>query len=1042
MIVPFKAIIEFLQEERRDLTLSLDTLGNKDSEAGYLDVGRTSVQYYMEGYRKEGISVPTKRTIKECIFTGICSSDLLDIKPDNYKEESLKLISYLLKKQYIHPDYINVQDYIDKIEKEQLPNDETQTDKSKTQFNEFLNGSALLKFLCDFISLWKNKDYREATPPQARMIDSATPEVVIANRFGDNYEKYLIQQLISEDNNEVLLTLDKLTNNSFDFSFFLDNKLTLVSGPGGQGKTSFLCALKILHSNSPKTFDDVFLVPLVNLTELSVDSITIGSDFVANYIKQNDGADINDINHNYLILLDGFNEFRSSKNKHIVDILTESLVRLINDVSQNNKPNISLILTTRETKTTLNLLPNAGEDFTKTILKGTPDDLYESIKEKYESVNYDFVGSEIEELARTPLYALMFKEFDDSKTISKIHNKYSLFDEVYLKRANQRLGSELHKSAYNKECYLYFYYVILPAFAYTLNTSKEYNNDYFFYTDDIESLLNTVTKDGLDKILYRHQLDLFTNINNDAPETTVLSLERFLKHEESRIIEKIPIENDYAFRFEHQEWRDYLVAKHITDNVNILKSLYKHKNIKQIKALHLDCNVDSNIGKMVLQSFDMASSPERNKTIAKKFFGLEERLRISNCLYGVVKFLHVAFDFNEYLQLDLPKGKNKDIISLHSIFRPLTEFLQNNKGNKRLIKDINSDEDMLRCVTEILSKEAEYFRRDEDVFEKNHYQEAYNTIELAKNFTANCDIMDNQEGKLYVCLYEESLKCSEKRFNKLVPKELSSMAPSEMFHKGTELLKRVAEKGFHLSANAIGIILSNPAPMLIHNIPDLKPDFSTAFRYYMEVVYGANYINRDISYTVRQALNLLMKGYIKISDSNGFDPEERYSDLSSLNTEHCPLMFAEKITEPSVRFAESLVRKADGQDAAGLNFLRGYVAYASNKLDEASVFWNSPLSKETTIMYKIARKYYLREPISDEEILLEFKNNAVKIQSAGEGKIDLTHPVYWYIEAKEFMLSLVDKGAIANYKTYFENIEEEYKITSVVKSIYDYLYKR
>lgn len=1037
MIVPFQALIEFLQNERPDLTLSIDTLGTIGEKIGLLNVSRTSVDNYIEGYRKEGkegISVPLKKTIKKYIFKAICSSNLLNIKPDNYQEKSLTLITYLLKKQYIHTEHINVQDYIEKIGEEQPP-------KDKNQFDKFLDSCELLKFLCDFLFLWKNKDYREATPLQARMIDAARPEVVMANHFGDNYEKYLIQQLISVENNNVLLTLDKLTNNSFDFSFFLENKLTLVSGPGGQGKTSFLCALKILHSNSPKTFDDIFIVPLINLTELSVDSVTVNNDFIANYIKHNDGADINDKSHNYLILLDGFNEFRSSKNKHIVDIITESLGRLINEVSNKDKPNLSLVLTTRETKTTLNLLPNAGENFTKTILKGTPDDLYESIKEKYESINYTFIGSEIEKLAKTPLYALMFKEFDDSSAISKIQNKYSLFDEVYRKRANQRLGNELHKSAYNKEYYLYFYYVILPAFAYALNTSKEYNNDYFFYIYDIGNLLKTVTENGLDQMLFRHQLNIFKNINDEAPEITVLSLERFLKHEESRIIEKTPVENDYAFKFEHQEWRDYLVAKHINDNVNLLKSLYKHKNIRLIKALHLDCNVDSNIGKMLLQSFDMASTAEHNKVEAMKFFDLGNHFRISNCLYGVVKFLHVAFDFNEYLQLDLPKGKNKEIISLHQIFMPLTDFLRKNHGNQMLINDIKDDDDMLRCITEILSKEAEYYRRNENLFEKNHYQESYNIIELAKKFTKNCDIMNNQEGKLYICLYEESLKKPKNRFIEMLPEEINSLETDELFRQGEELLISVAKKGFHLSANAVGIILSTPAPELINNIPDLKPDFSAAFRYYMGVIYGAKYINRDISYTVRQALNLLVKGYIKISDSNGFDPEERYSDLSSLITESCSPLFGEKLTESSVRFAESLVRKADGQDAAGLNFLRGYVAYASNKPDEASIFWNSPLSSETTLMYKIARKYYLGEIISDEEILPEFKNNAVKIQSAGEGKIDLTHPVYWYIEAKEFLLSLVDKDSVEKYNQFFSNLEEEYRITSVVKSVYDFLFK-
>lgn len=1032
MIVPFAAFVEFLQGQRPDLTLTPNTLGFIGTNPGLLDISRTLVVNYTNGVREgRRVSVPKTDTIKEGIFKSICSPKLLNITSNNYKEIALSLITFLLNNQYIHPDFINVQDYINRIKKENPP-------KEREQFELFLDSCELLKFLSEYLRLWKNSEYQQATPPQARMLDAATPEYVLVSRFGDNYEKYLKQQLVSGEDNEIVLSLEKLTNNSFDFSFFQQNRLTLISGPGGQGKTSLLYALKILHAKSSKTFDDVFIVPLVNLTELSVDYISINEDFIANYILQNYGADINDISHCYLLLFDGFNELRASKNKHIVDLITESLYRLISDVSNNNNPNLSIVLTTREEKTTLNLLPMAGEGFTKTILKGTPDTLYKSIKAKFANVHYDFDDSEISELAKTPLYALMFDEFDDVKTLSRIHNKYGLFDEIYHKRAEQRLGIELQKSAYNKADYLYFYYVLLPSFAYTLNVSSNYDNTYFFFSADIESLFKSVIANDLDKILYQYNLNLFPNINGETPTLNLLSIENFLLHEESRIVEKFSIENEYAFGFEHQEWRDYLVAKHINDNVNLLKARYKQKNNRFINALHLDCNVDSNIGKMVLQSFDMYSTAEQNKAKVNDFFETENHYRISNCLFGAIKFLHVAFDFNEYLQLNLPKGKNKEIGTLHRVFSNLTGYLLRNQGNPMLVSDITGNDDILRCLTEILSKEAEYFRRKE-ITDKNHYQESYNIIELAKKFTWNCDIMKNQEGKLYLCLYEEGLNKSKEKLDKLLPHEMKSFSLDELFRQGMQILTSVAQNGFHLSANISGIILSNPAPVLIKNNLDLRLDCCAAFRYYMEVIYGARYINRDISYTVRQALNLLVKGYIKISDSNCFDPDDRYSAISTLVTEKCSPIFGEKINESSVRFAESLLKKAEGQDIAGMNFLRGYVAFALNKPNEAQVFWNTPLPTESTLMYNIARKFYLEEMHLDEEIESDFKNIASRIRSDGNGKIDLTHPVYWYLEAKSFLLSLAEEESLEKHRNFFAKLEKEYSIASRVESVFYFL---
>lgn len=1041
MEVPFKAIIIALRNILH-LDLPENILGFEDkSEAklSLLQTSQSSIKNYMLGHRKgyvNKISVPKKNTF-ETIFDCICSENLYDINRKNYKAKSLLLIDYLKENNLINTDYIDVQRYIDRIEEEDIP-------KNDLTFHSFLfEKSAFYDFLCNFIELQRNEDYRQSKPTQITKIDAAIPEVVMATRFGDNYEDYLPQQLISEDKKRVLLTIDKLTNDTFDFSFFLDNRLTLISGPGGQGKTSFLCALQILHSKVPKAFDDVFIVPLINLTKFAVNSITVTEDYIESYIRQKySGANINNPDKNFLILLDGFNEYRSAKDKDLVEIIEDSIKCLIEEIIIKDKPNISLVITTRESKITQNILPNAGKDFLKTELKGTPDNLYEKIKKKYESFNYKFEGSEVSELTKTPLYALMFDEFDDTELLSKIKNKFDLFDEVYRKRANQRLGDELHLRAYDKSYYLFYYYVVLPTIAYTLNTSKDFNNDFVFYSGNLDSFVKAVIENGFGEMLFRHQLKTIKSINGEVPHINALSLEWFLLHEENRIINKEVIDetnDEYLFKFEHQEWRDYLVAKHINDNVNVLKSRYKHLSNTSISTLHLNCNVDTNIGRLILQSFDMDSTEEHNTKIAKKFFKIDDNTKISIYLYGIVKFLHVAFDFNEYLQLRLPKGNNKEIPALHDIFIELKKYLLKNINNKLLVKAIKNNKDMVTCVCEILSKEAEYFRRNYNISELNHFQESYNVIELAKKYSDKSDIMNNQEGKLYVCLYEESLRNSKKQFDRIVPKELSSLKPIEMFIKGQKLLSQVAEKGFHLSANAIGIILSTPAPVLINNVPNLKPDFCAAFRYYMQVIYGAKYINRDISYTVRQALSLLMKGYIKISDSNGFDPEDRYSDLSTLHTKRCSPVFEEELNDSTVRFSECLVRKAAGQDTAGMNFLRGYVAYASNKTEEAKAFWTSPLTSETTLMYNIARKYYLGEKNLDEDISSGFKTNAVKIQSAGEGKIDLTHPVYWYLEAKEFLLSLVNNDSVEKYNQFFDDIEEEYAISSVVKSVHEFL---
>ena len=90
-------------------------------------------------------------------------------------------------------------------------------------------------------------------------------------------------------------------------------------------------------------------------------------------------------------------------------------------------------------------------------------------------------------------------------------------------------------------------------------------------------------------------------------------------------------------------------------------------------------------------------------------------------------------------------------------------------------------------------------------------------------------------------------------------------------------------------------------------------------------------------------------------------------------------------------------------------------------------------------MYNIARKFCLEELHLDEEIESDFKNIASRIRSDGNGKIDLTHPVYWYLEAKSFLLSLAEEESLEKHRNFFANLEKEYSIASLVESVFYFL---
>ena len=1037
-MVPFKAIYEYLKTIEPDL--------DEDWFLGVTGISGGSFGYYHSGNRDGKPYAPKQTSILNKLFAGICSDALYDVTPPDYKDKAKRLISHLVSHRQINEGFLDINDYLERINREDVP-------EKDNEFQLFLRNSVFHEFFVTYVKLWSNDAYRAAKPISVIASKGINPVLV----FEDNFKDHMPQQLLSPESEETLFTLD-LKAKTCNWDFFVKHPLTLITGPGGQGKTTFLYALYKKHENTPEAFKHIFIVPLINLTELNITDVNVDENLIERYITSRFLKwDFRQANERCLVLIDGYNEFRASPNPSLVSRIGNSLTQFIQKIINRDYPGVSLVLTSREASTTLSSLPFKNDEFMSVCLSGTSQSAYNDIKNKYEEYSFSFEGTEIEELAKIPLYAKMLKELKTKKELSKTQDKYALFDAVYHRRANQRLGSESHKNAYEKGYYLYFYYVILPSFAYELNTSDNYNG-FYFRDIEIEQLMRSALRNNLDVELYRYfrNEERFGEIDATVPRIDAVKLEEFLKNEESVIIKKEYRGSGITYRFEHQEWRDYLVAKFLRTNVQLLQSNFSSSQYDALKAYRVNCNVDSNVARMVLQSFDMASSPEANAEKAKAFFKFGKI--ISKNLFGIVRLLHIAFDFNEYLQLELPVGENKTNPELSNIFRELTNYFLNHMSTpvllenadddqvksferksasrKRFIEFITSDNEITYYLCEILSKETEYYRR------RYNYSKVLEILNIANVICEDSDIIRQQSAKLYLCVFEDRFT---PRLRYVTPEkcrsELDNMSSEELFVKGMEQLKIVAGKGFHLSANTIGIFLSNPAPVLIKHVKSLTPDFGSAFGYYMNVIYAAHYTKRDIAYTVRQALSLLLKGYIRITEENTFDPEDELSDLSGLAVEKCDPLFSQGLNGQNADFALQLVKSAEGQQIAGMNYLRGCAAYAHGDMEEARFYWSSPLKNETTLLYEIARKYRLHEDGLDKAIDEGFEANVKKILPAGDGKIDLTHPAYWYIEAKETELALLNGQEKEVRKAFFETLEKRYGASETLSVIYGFLRK-
>ena len=1019
MEVPFKVMMDFIAEYRQQKHLEFNT---QEKYAAILGMSKSYYSRFLSGKHvsngKQTYPIP-----EGAVFYGAFHGfiKLYEIDKDNYRSKAKAFIHDLERNRKVSPIFIDTAQYVQDINNEIIPPD------GKT-FSRFLSGCVFYHFLLNYIKLWDDPAYRDHQPSQIKNEGNVPPY----HYYDLDIHAYMAQSLRDGSGADVL-TVDP-NKQSCDFSFFQENRVSLVQGPGGQGKTLFLYALRLTHGMTDNDFDDVLIVPLVDLTLFRKEADNSCEDWIYEYIRLHyPQAALNDTQKRYLLLLDGFNEYLASKNTQAVDKITADINRLLRQTAQTAEPRISVVITTRDVQKAMQMLTKSVEKRTFT-LSGTSKAVYESIKARCESSGIPFEDREISRLARTPLYALLLVGLKDPD-FSSIKSQYTLLDMVYRSRADQRLGGELHKSSYDKAVYLYLYYVYLPYIAYHTVMSDDGDNTYTFSKGDVRRLFLRLKNDHLDETLLETAVEeQELSITQHVPDIDIFQLRYFLDNEKSDIIR---IENsDAVFRFSHEIWRDYLVAKFMHINLHALKENYASPHPGDFIGLTLSYNVSSNTAQLFLQSFNWFSAPETNARRMEDYFRIDPK-SIGRRLFGVICLLHTAFDINEYLKIDLPRGNNKENKCLQNILSPLSSYIGTNTRCKDKIK---SDEKIALFTCEILSKVTEYYRLTDK------YHPLYSIIESAKKIDPDSDIMLNQEAKMYLSCSERKATAKQCRANRpadiVFPEPLNKMDVSALYNKGVKLLALAVSRGFHLSGNTAGLLKSTAAPVLLMDRPQIKPDFCGAFMCYMQVIYGAGYVRRDIAYTVRQALNMLLKGFVRVCGDSAFDPENEYTDLGALRLEVCSPLFSRTVNEKTLSLAKQLVKKAEGQELAGLNYLRGTALLLEGRKEDAQLYFKARYADESTLMSDIRLKYEYGEKELDSRIRSQFCSLISDIRETGFGTYERTHPAYRYIDAKQLALSYAQGEQYRQAEMFFSELESDEKVHEIVTMIMDYMNRK
>ena len=859
----------------------------------------------------------------------------------------------------------------------------------------------------------------------------------------DMDETYIRKAPISSYMNQCLLSSDDFFSNACLFNlekdsleFFVDNKLLFIVAPGGQGKSLFLERLQY-RTNDSELITKTFRVSLIDLTTKIEMGLANLPNIIYYYIEEVYKQNILDEpNLKYIIALDGYNEFKTAKNKEAIKLIMSSIEEIVEEIKNKIKTNISLVITTRGNLGSDNRYIIPGfESFRYVTLSGTNKENYEDLKEKCKEKGILFDGkkeiSEIGKLAKIPMYAnLLVELFCGSKNTQdegEINTVYDLFFKAYERRALQRIGNKRINQRYNESEYLYYYYIYLPYIAYYVLTSKSNMvlSEYSFHDRDLFGISrylreNEIVSSIYEKIRNRY----FPHIQRGVPNIGAFDITEYFFTEGSFILK----DDSYrVFRFGHESWRDFLTALYLKNIIEYIKDHYLSTSVIPIQ---ISVNVNGNVAKMVRQSLKLDGTEEENDVHFCEYFSVKESL---NNLGGKLKILNLAFDVVEYLQVSLSIGPNGENEALHRVFSPFSSLLLNCRKNPALINDISQNKKLKQCACGILSKESEYYRRIKD------YETVIDILDFCENIAPENDLVKNQKAKLYLSL-AQSVTLED---NSSIPSNIEHEDTKSIFKRGMDLLGELSNTGFYLSGNLFGLIYSYPAPYLLKsNNLKIERDYNKAFIAHITSIFKSDqnghdiHHGREISYSVRQALSLIFKKNVRVDENSSYSPTEDYGkELSNLIL--MPYSSENKMNSKTLELSKFLLQKAEGQSLKGMNYLRAclFLALASHDKEneneyreKAKEYLESPLKDELTILYKIRLifEFGLKESVDP-----LFEKLAKKASDNQFGVYDRTHHIYNYLDAKNLLISYLKGNDLEKQIHSFNDLEKKFSISEL-----------
>ena len=846
------------------------------------------------------------------------------------------------------------------------------------------NPDHFINFLIDFLA--GNISKREIPIH----ITKVKKNIEIDEITADENNNYFPQTIYSKKDENPIYSIPKDTNSVF--GELNNQKRIVIEGPGGQGKSLFL---KKVHANAinSKNYKYVFRFELTQLLLIS-DNETYIFDTqpvprILSYISKmceniKDVLSCVESNTNeeslkVLFLLDGLNELFASSDLRSVSAIIRELEHITEQWF-----NTTIIITTRPSEEGCQFLKN----YTTCYLSGTPSKKIEQF------VNYNsHLSEDIKTLVKIPMYYNMLTKLNNTE---KLKTKYDLLFRIYLERYNQ--SSKTGDS-------FFAFFILAPLIAREMHDHPQNSISEARVREIAEELkghnynllIETIKKEcDIQYTVFAPNIDNACSILlHDGPI-------KYELYENTSLL----VDKDGEYQIFHDEVRDFLLSFSALMSLKTIRNAVKDNNFNGIKDVYVNLNLTDAPSDLIKLQLEI-SYKENLLEIFQKQYSLLDKAVISPCS---ILYAHTLFLISEYLDLGISAVEPTHITLINFTKRVIRLIKQGNFEN--YLKCINipiSENQKNRCkiaVTEIISKHCEYYRRNE------RYDEDLEMIEIAKSICPDNDAIRNQEGKLLLKMYQSHMKNPKSKDYDLI--KLGVKDYTELFSKGKAILEQAANNDFCLSVNLSSMIYSVPAPFLFEDKTICTSfDFVKAFNFCRSLIFTdkrTNYTAKEISYAIRQAVGLLLKGYVKFNpDFEEYeygDPGPNSIILGDKNTL--------KLDDNTIKMAKHLLTFSEGITLTTLDYYRAIVAYYDNNVDYAKYLMNN---EKDTILKSIFQHYAFNEDI-DLNNTYQYIKAAMK--KSNRDSIDSCHPIYWYCDAK--LLELAFKPGKTEF---FENFEED-----------------